>query len=403
MYIYCPSCSTSFSVSGSEIGTGGQSVRCFNCSHTWHQHPLPPQRQEQYAPTQYPLPRQFVTTPQASTVAIPPQQYPLGQQGSAFNPPVGQVQVSEPTPLLIPEPAPEPAPAPAPAPAPEPEPAPAPAPAPVDKDVPSEEELETMLGPDGSEAVESILENNEVDEAESISVDDLENMEDPEPIAGLASDELNDEKFEEIDPEDIPDPEPFEAASFDAESDTEEKKGSVLVKVIIWLSIFLVIIGGAGAGAIYKKVMIVDLLPASNIVFELIGLRVLIPGEGLRIKSENPVQEERDGIKVTVIKGVITNISNSVQRVPEILVQAIDGKDQVVQAHKIKPEKSTLAPGKFVKFTGVFKKLPKTAKRLDIVYGSFILGGDGKSTKKKSDTPAKRNLKKFSKPEKNVD
>jgi hypothetical protein len=260
-----------------------------------------------------------------------------------------------------------------------------------------------MLGPDGSEAVESILENNEVDEAESISVDDLENMEDPEPIAGLASDGLNDEKFEEIDPEDIPDPEPFEAASFDADSDTEEKKGSVLVKVIIWLSIFLVIIGGAGAGAVYKRVMVVNFLPISNIAFELIGLRVLIPGEGLRIKSENPVQEERDGVKVTVIKGVITNVSNSVQRVPEILLQAIDVKDEVVQAHKVKPEKLTLAPGKFVKFTGVFKKLPKTAKRLDIAYGSFVLDNDGKSTKKKIVTPAKGESKKFSKPEKSKD
>ena len=59
----------------------------------------------------------------------------------------------------------------------------------------------------------------ELEEAENISVEDLENLEDPEPIAGIASDDSNDEEVEEIDPEDIPDPEPFQAASFDAEPD----------------------------------------------------------------------------------------------------------------------------------------------------------------------------------------
>ena len=104
----------------------------------------------------------------------------------------------------------------------------------------------------------------------------------------------------------------------------------------------------------------------------MIGLGVLIPGQGLRIKSEDPIRVERDGKKVTVIKGVVTNISSTVQQVPEILLQAVDSKDRIVLTQKVIPEKLKLAPGKFVKFTGEFKKLPKTAKRLDITYGSFI-------------------------------
>ncbi len=270
--------------------------------------------------------------------------------------------------------------------------------------MPSDEELDAILGPDDGEAVASILEENEVDEAESVSIDDLENMEDPEPIASIAADESNesnesnDENDEDIDPEDIPDPEPFDAPTFDAEPEEEEKKGGSLVKIIVWLLIFLLIIGGVVGGAVYKRTMVVKFLPASNIVFELIGLRVLIPGQGLRIKSDNPISEERDGKTVTVIKGVITNVSNSVQQVPEILLQAIDGKDQVVQTETLKPKKLTLAPGKFVKFTGVLKKLPKTAKRLDIIYGSFISDDGGKSSGLEGGSPVQENPKKVVKP-----
>jgi hypothetical protein len=98
---------------------------------------------------------------------------------------------------------------------------------------------------------------------------------------------------------------------------------------------------------------------------------------------------------------VITNVSNSVQQVPEILLQAIDGNDQVIQTQKVRPKTLTLAPGKFIKFKGVMKKLPKTAKRLDIAYGSFVMDDSSKLTKKKINTTVKKNLKKIYKPEKN--
>jgi hypothetical protein len=303
--------------------------------------------------------------------------------------------------VSTPEPVPEPTPEPVPEPTPEPVPEPVPEPSsePGGENLPSDEELDEMLGPEDTDAVDSILENTELEEAENISVDDLENLEDPEPIAVIASDDANDEEVEEIDPEDIPDPEPFQAASFDAEPDTEEKKGSGIVKIIVWVFIFLLIVAGAGAGAVYKRDMVVNFLPAANIVFELLGLKVPIPGDGLRMKSDSPIREDRDGKKITVIKGVITNISNSTQRVPEILLQAIDGKGVVVQTQKVRPERLTLTPGKFVKFVGIFKKLPKTAKRLDIAYGSFLTGNDGRSAGKKAETSVQKNLKKVTTPE----
>ncbi|HIF59940.1 MAG TPA: hypothetical protein EYQ26_10715, partial [Rhodospirillales bacterium] len=110
MYISCPSCSTSFSVSGSDIGTGGQMVRCFNCSHSWHQYPLPPQAQAQYVPVQYVPPGQFSAPPQVSNVGVSQPQYMPSPQGVSYTLPPGQGPVPQPVTAPIPEPIPEPIP-----------------------------------------------------------------------------------------------------------------------------------------------------------------------------------------------------------------------------------------------------------------------------------------------------
>ena len=109
---------------------------------------------------------------------------------------------------------------------------------------PSDEELDAMLGPVDEEAVSSILEENDIDQADDISMDELENMEDPEPIAAISSEEPSDDDESDIEPEDIPDPEPIAMSSFDSEPEEEEKKGGGLIKIIIWLLIIFVIIGG---------------------------------------------------------------------------------------------------------------------------------------------------------------
>ena len=412
MYISCPSCSTSFSVSGSDIGTSGQAVRCFNCGHTWHQYPIPPQAQAQYVPVQYVSPGQFQAPPQAISNAALPPQYIQSQEITEVKPPPSEVKPpprEAPIPELASESLVEADPDLAPEADQVSEPTESPEVTPndgkdsknvqsesetVEEDLPSDEELDAMLGPVDEEAVASILEENTNDETDDISVGELENLEDPEPIADIASEDSDDENIENIEPEDIPDPEPIVTSSFDSEPDEDEKKGGGLVKIIIWLLVILMIIGGAVAGAVYKRKMVVDLFPASNLVFEMIGLRVLIPGQGLRIKSDDPVREERDGKKMTIIKGVITNISNSVQQVPEILLQAVDNKGRIVLTKKVIPDKLTLAPGKFVKFTGEFNKIPKAAKRLDITYGAFVSDKGNKGDNAKVISPSREKSKK---------
>ena len=177
------------------IGTGGRAVRCYNCSHTWHQYPEVHQPQAHYVPVQYVSLSQF---------AMPP-----------------QVTAPAPVAALAPEPAPLP----------EPEPAPEPKPEPIpEEDLPSDEDLDAMLG-------------------------DTDSVED----AGSFAAEV---------PEDV------------TEIDEEEPQGS-LIKTLIKVVVILVVVVGLGVGAVFKRGIVVDLIPATNVVFELIGLRVAIPDEGL--------------------------------------------------------------------------------------------------------------------------
>jgi predicted Zn finger-like uncharacterized protein len=351
MYIACPSCSTSFNVDGANIGTDGRAVRCFNCNHAWHQYPVVHQPQPQYVPVQYIPPGQF---------AVPPQ---MAQPPAAPEP----APVAAPDPIAEPEPEPEPIPEPVPEPEPEPEPIP-------EEDLPSEEELDAMLG--STEEVEDISSEPEVDEAEEISLEDLEELEDPDPVETFTPDDADDLEDEDLDPDDIPDPDPI-ADPFDDEEDDEEEPKGGLVKTLIKVLIVLVIFGGLGTGAVFMRSIVVDLIPSTNIVFELIGLRVAIPGEGLRVDAGDPKIETIDGKEFVVIKGLVTNMSDVSQPIPKMFVRILDGNLVIVGVKTVIPEKKSLQPAEKIRFGAriLYSTIP-TGRTADVVWGPFQDEGD---------------------------
>jgi predicted Zn finger-like uncharacterized protein len=351
MYIACPSCSTSFSVDGANIGTDGRAVRCFNCSHSWHQYPVVHQPQAHFIPVQYVPPGQFAMPPQVAAPAAP-----------------------APAPQFTPPPPPEPDPVPEPIfePEPIPEQEPIPEPEPIEEDLPSDEELDAMLG-SGDEAEESAFDQEEIAEPEEIDIEDLDELDDPEPVEAFAPEVENEFDDEDLDPEDIPDPDPIGEALYDPDdADLEDEAKGGIVMMLVKVLIVLVILGGLGTGAIFMRGIVVDLIPATNVVFELLGMRVAIPGDGLKIQSGNPTREERDGKEVIVIKGSVTNISDIEQRVPEVIIQAIDAENQVVQIQTLRLKNLTLGAGKSEKFSAVFKELVATARKLVVIYGPFV-------------------------------
>ncbi|MBT3917290.1 MAG: hypothetical protein HN731_20920 [Rhodospirillaceae bacterium] len=351
MYISCPSCSTSFSVDGAMIGTGGRAVRCYNCSHSWHQYPVVHQPAAHFVPVQYVSPSQFTMPPQVAAPA--PVAAPVPEP------------VPAPLPELEPEPMPEPIPEPEPAPPPEPEPIP-------EEDLPSDEELDAMLGDTddiddaGSFAAEMPDDTTEIDE------EALEELEDPEPLESFHAPEPDDDFEEDLEPEDIPDPDPLPDGMYDPDDEDEEEPQGSLIQTLIKVVVILVVVIGLGAGLVFTRGIVVDLIPATNVAFELIGLRVAIPGEGLDVNAGNPKRETIDGKEYIVLRGLLRNVSDIEQPVPQLFVRILDGNKAMIAVKTVIPGKKMLKPNESVKFSTRFiESTIATGRDVDVVYGPF--------------------------------
>ncbi|MDP6429817.1 MAG: DUF3426 domain-containing protein [Rhodospirillales bacterium] len=251
---------------------------------------------------------------------------------------------------------------------PEPEPEPEPI---VEEELPSQEELEEMFGPE--EEIENIeVFSSEQEDATDLDEEALDLIPDPEPLGDIHSVEDDEEEDydEDFDPDDIPDPDPIPDVLSEDVGDEDIPKKS-LIKRLIMPVVIIVVVAAIGAGLVFTREMLVGIWPGANEIYDLVGLHVDIPGEGLEIKTSAPARESRDGKDAVVVKGTIANISDTVRPVPMILISAYDGNGQLVQSEKMSPEKSTLKPAEKFAFSAVIVDLVPTARRLDVTFGEL--------------------------------
>jgi len=174
---------------------------------------------------------------------------------------------------------------------------------------------------------------------------------------------------EDIEEELDDDPLPNERREDVSESVDEEDalKKSLTKRPLMWMIIAVV-----AAGLVVMRGTVVGLWPGANGAFyDLIGMHVDIPGEGLKIMTAAPVRETRNGKDAVVIRGTITNISDTDRPVPVIQINIFDGNDAPVQTESMSPEKSLLKPGEKFDFSAVIIDLVLAARRLDVTFGEL--------------------------------
>lgn len=387
MFISCPNCSTRYNVSAAQLG-GGKSVKCSNCGNTWHQQPVadppPPAmprggQHQQYAQPQqpYPYPPQGQPGYPPPPPGYPP--YPYPPQGAPGYPPPGYPPQAE-----------QPAPAPAPAPPPPPPPPPELVDEEEDTALPdmddltdddpmaafavddeseddedelSSEDIEAMFGDDDDDdgpPLGSMVEAPaDDDEEEDEDIDDLDDLEEPEPIPQVfTAEETGDDEYEDDDE--------------DEEEDAGAGKGSIM-KIV--LAAVLAIFVGLIAAAIFLKDMVVEFVPAAEGVYSMIGLGDDALGAGLSINDVKSTRESIAGKDVLVVRGVIVNVSDSERPVPmlELRLSDLDGK--LVQSANTAPLKKQLTAGDQIGFKIQVEDPSPLARRLEVTF--IERGGDG--------------------------
>ena len=123
-------------------------------------------------------------------------------------------------------------------------------------DLPSDEELEAMFGEEGEIETVPILAPEPDADAVEMSEEDIEDLEDPEPIESLALGAEEQIEDQEIEPDDIPDPDPipmgFPAA--DEPEDEEDGKKS-RIGLILTLVIVILLLRWTGATIMRETVV----------------------------------------------------------------------------------------------------------------------------------------------------
>lgn len=412
MYITCPSCSTSYEVDGTQIGPQGRTVRCFNCHHSWQQYPVAaqppvqprgpilqppryvPQSQQGYAHQHYAQPvyaepvympdRDYARGYPPPPPSYGPPQHPAYAMPAAPPAHARQPERYEPEPDFEPEPEPMPRPQPRPEPVKAaPKPAPKPAPEPImEEDLPSDEELDKMLGPVRDDAASRAFGSGggaAKDDTTNLDEDKIAKIPDPEPLrqvyGGKAADDDDEDLDDDIEPDDIPDPDPiptvYGGADDDEDDDIEEKGGGL--KMLIAPAVTMVALGAIFAGIVLAREPIVKFLPAANdYFFDLLGLHVMLPGEGLKRELTRTAMETVADVDHVIATGMITNVSDKEQPLPQVIVQLIDANEKVLNSKTVTLEKPSLAPGEVLQFKAVFDGAPATARKVRTEWGEFV-------------------------------
>ncbi len=300
-------------------------MRCARCGHTWQQsviHSIEVREQQITLPAATPPP----------TPAAPPTPAPAA--------PAPPPPAPEPVFVAAPEPAPEPEPAPPPEPAPEPGPEPKESPL-------SQDDLDDIFGEAEPDPIESVV--NAPSDAETTN--------------------------EEIQPEDIPDPDPIpEAFAIDDDEipigrprfHRPQQKSTGKLKIALFSIVGLFV--ALSLVIVLAKGMVMKYVPASKSLYVLSGLYTPDPGEGLVPQDITPTRDVRGGVEYLIITGKIVNITKQPIVVPPLKVSLTTPQNKVLAHTVMKLSKDVLKAGGSIAFKAEFKNPPGTARQMTVKF-----------------------------------
>lgn len=107
--------------------------------------------------------------------------------------------------------------------------------------------------------------------------------------------------------------------------------------------------------------------PPSNLLYDLVGLAPVPPGEGLSLDN----LEAEIGEGKIIMKGTISNLKSSDVKVPAVVASIIDDNEKVIDQMLIAPPIARIKPEGQVPFDVVYPKIPDGATNVTFAF-SYI-------------------------------
>lgn len=134
---------------------------------------------------------------------------------------------------------------------------------------------------------------------------------------------------------------------------------------IAWIILLLVVVGIA-AGGWFGRNQIVAQFPQFEPVYTVLGIPVEPPGPSLELRLAEPQSTTRDGDRVVVLRGSVTNISDRKQRVPKLRARLTGQDGAVLLEWEFEAPKTELDAGGAVDFATEAVNPPREGQSLTI-------------------------------------
>jgi predicted Zn finger-like uncharacterized protein len=136
---------------------------------------------------------------------------------------------------------------------------------------------------------------------------------------------------------------------------------------LLWILVVTVFIGAVGA-TIWQRDLIMERLPATRLVFDLVGLGPDPPGAGLQLLDVSSKAATRDGKRVISISGFVANISGTARDVPEMVGLLYDGKGKIIHQWRFSAPSPRLLIKERVPFSTELVDPPTDGARVNVTF-----------------------------------
>ena len=138
---------------------------------------------------------------------------------------------------------------------------------------------------------------------------------------------------------------------------------------VLWVLVFLVL-GGAVTATILFRDLIMSRVPASEMVYHLVGLGPEPPGAGLQLAEVASKVSSKDGKRVISISGFVVNISEKARVVPEMLGLVYDKDGKIIHQWRFAAPSPKLLIKERAPFSTELVDPPANGARVNVTFDS---------------------------------